>query len=127
MNYRNAASRTRDLETLAVLSLFFLALASFTHRDYPMYVAMALLVIALFIRPAAAIITKRWLAGAALLGRLNSMIILTIVFYLILTPLSFVYRLFNRDPLGILPQKKTGSLFTVREHTFVKEDLEKMW
>lgn len=127
MNSRKVNSRIRELETLAVLALFFLALGLFTRQHYLLYSAVTLLVIALFIKPLAAIITKLWLGFSLLLGRLNSTIILTLVFYLLLTPLAFVYRRFNRDPLKLLRQKQTGSLFSIREHTFVKEDLDKMW
>lgn len=127
MNSRKVNSRIRELETLAVLALFFLALGVFTRLYYLLYIAVTLLVIAVFIRPLASIITRLWLGFSLLLGRVNSTFILTLVFYLLLTPLAFVYRRFNRDPLKLLQQKQAGSLFSIREHTFVKEDLDKMW
>jgi len=42
---------------------------------------------------------RRWLAFARALGRVNSAIFLFLTFFLVLTPLGFVLRLFGRDEL----------------------------
>src|SRR4051812_10489609 len=43
-------------------------------------------------------VQRGWMAFATLLGHVNTRIILTVLFYLVLTPVGFVMRLF-RDPL----------------------------
>jgi hypothetical protein len=40
-----------------------------------------------------------WMRGAAVLGEVNSRIILTVLFYLVIAPVGFVLRTFVRDPL----------------------------
>ena len=42
---------------------------------------------------------RGWLAFARVLGRINAFVFLSIVFFLILTPLGVVLRLFGRDEL----------------------------
>jgi hypothetical protein len=42
---------------------------------------------------------RAWLAFAKVLGRINTFVFLSIVFFLILTPLGLVLRLFGRDEL----------------------------
>ena len=42
---------------------------------------------------------RAWMAFAKLLGRINGFVFLSIVFFLILTPLGLVLRLFGRDEL----------------------------
>jgi hypothetical protein len=42
---------------------------------------------------------RGWLAFAKVLGRINAFVFLSIVFFLILTPLGLVLRLFGRDEL----------------------------
>lgn len=42
---------------------------------------------------------RGWLAFAKVLGRVNSAIFLFLTFFLVLTPLAFVLRLFGRDEL----------------------------
>lgn len=127
MNVSERKSRKTELETLSVLSLFLLVLASVTEHHFFMYFAMGLLVIALFIRPLARKITQGWLATADVLGVCNSRIVLTLVFYFFLTPIALVFRFFNKNALNVVFPKGAGSYFSFREHTFVKQDLEKMW
>lgn len=42
---------------------------------------------------------RAWLAFARVLGRVNSAVFLFLTFFLVLTPLGFVLRLFGRDEL----------------------------
>ena len=42
---------------------------------------------------------RGWLAFARVLGRINSAVFLFLTFFLVLTPLGFVLRLFGRDEL----------------------------
>jgi hypothetical protein len=42
---------------------------------------------------------RGWLALAKFLGRVNSAVFLSLTFFLVLTPLAFVLRLFGRDEL----------------------------
>jgi len=59
----------------------------------------ALLFLAAAAPPLLAAPHRAWLAFARVLGRVNSAIFLCLTFFLVLTPLGFVLRLFGRDEL----------------------------
>ena len=60
----------------------------------------ALLVVAgLLVPPAAKAFHKAWMRLAALLGHVNSRVLLTLMYYLVFTPYGLASRLFGRDPL----------------------------
>ncbi|NJM25160.1 MAG: hypothetical protein HC859_06325 [Bacteroidia bacterium] len=67
-----------------------------------------------------------WLKLALGLGWVNSRIILGIVFFVFLTPIAWLARLFTRDPLQ-LKRNASGTLYHNRDHTYTKEDLENIW
>ena len=118
--------RVKELETLGVLSLFFLVLNVMTHRPVFVYVALALLIIALFVKPLAVQISKGWLKFAEVIGTFNSKLILSLTFYLFLTPIAFLFRLFTKNPL-MLKTENAVSFYTERNHSYSAADLEKMW
>ena len=59
----------------------------------------ALLVAGLFVPAAARGFHKAWMRLAVLLGQINSRVLLTLVYYLVVTPYGIVTRLVGRDPL----------------------------
>lgn len=119
--------RVQQLETLGVLSAFFLILSIIAHRQAFVYVALALLAIALFVKPLAAAISRVWLKFAEVIGSFNSKVILSLVFYVFLTPLAFVYRMFTKDPLLLKSDRNSVSIFSERNHSYTPADLDKMW
>lgn len=60
----------------------------------------ALVVSGLFVPPAARAFHIAWMKFAAVLGHVNSRVLLTLVYYLVVTPYGVVTRLVGRDPLG---------------------------
>ena len=59
----------------------------------------ALLLAGLLAPAAARAFHKGWMRFAAALGHVNSRVLLTLVYYLVVTPYGFVTRLVGRDPL----------------------------
>jgi len=53
----------------------------------------------LFVPVAARGFHRAWMGFAEVLGYVNSRILLTILYYLLLTPYGFISRVFGRDPL----------------------------
>jgi hypothetical protein len=49
--------------------------------------------------PALDPVERRWLVVAKILGKINTFVILTIVYYLVLTPFALARRAFGDDPL----------------------------
>jgi hypothetical protein len=75
----------------------------YRHRSLAAAVALvlggSLLLLAGARPPLLAAPHRAWLALARALGRVNSAVFLFITFFLVLTPLGFVLRLFGRDEL----------------------------
>jgi len=118
----------KALETLAVLSLVCLAAGLFFGMTAFLVAALTLLFTGLFLKRLSMRIAEVWLRFAGLIGAINSRIILTLIFYLVLTPLAFVYRLFHGDFMKIRRQDDPGrSYWTRRDHQYNPRDLGNVW
>jgi hypothetical protein len=71
------------------------------------------------------IILKVWYKIALTLGWLNTRILLSIVFYLVLTPLALISSLFIKNRLQL--KNKNVTTYKARNHTYKKIDIEDMW
>ena len=78
-----------------------------------------------FISPVGTRIVWLWYKVAEVLGWLNSRVLLSLVYYLFVTPIAFLFRLFGNDPMRLKDNK--GSMFEPKEHTYTKGDLENPW
>jgi hypothetical protein len=127
MTFRKKTAELKELETLCVLAAFMLLLNLFLHRQTFVYTALALLLIGLFVKPVARIISRVWLGFAEVLGAFNSKVILTLVFFLFLTPIAFLFRLFTKNPLQLKNESGLKSMYKERNHLYSSKDFEKMW
>ncbi|HOW52559.1 MAG TPA: SxtJ family membrane protein [bacterium] len=118
--------RKTVIETLAVLALAALLFNLWLGHAWLLYLATALLALAIFPNPLATLITKGWLKFSEVLGAVMSRLIMTLIFFFFLTPLAFVYRLFNRAAADHF-LKKRDTYWRVAEEKFTKESFEKPW
>lgn len=56
------------------------------------------------------------------IGLVLTYVILSVVFYLLLTPIAFLSKVFSSKP-----KTNQASNFHVRDHQYIKKDLEKTW
>jgi hypothetical protein len=126
-------TREAILETVGVLALACLVFGHLArHRPLAgkafLAAATLLLAVGLFVKPAARLIARAWLAFAEVLGAVNSRILLGAIFYLFLTPIAFLARLTRGDFLHL--KRRAGperSYWQRRDHAYAREDLEKLW
>lgn len=111
---------------MAVLALVSLLAGLWFSQPLLFYLAAVLLFLVLFVQKLAAWLAWGWLRLAHLLGNINAKIILTLIFYVILTPIALLYRLWRGDALGVR-HRHPHSQWHRRDHTYEKEDLEKAW
>jgi len=105
--------------------LIFLIIAVLSRKQYVVVVAMIVLalnmVYPMIYRPVA----RFWLGLSQLLGMIVSKVILTVIFFVIVTPVGLIRRLAGSDTLRIKIWKKgNSSVFKIRDHTYAKEDME---
>ena len=101
------------------------------HNPKPLYLylmlsAVLLLLAALLSKTFRDTFSKYWMKLGEALGYVNSKIILSIIFLLVLLPMVLLRKLFSKSS-GQLQEKKEGSMWVKREHTYGAGDLEKMW
>ena len=126
-------TRETVLETVGVLALACLV-AGHLLRHRPLagkgFLAAAtlLLAVGLFVKPAARLLALAWLRFAEVLGAVNSRILLGAIFYLFLTPIALLARLFRGDFLHLA--RRTGaerSYWQARDHAYTAKDVGKLW
>jgi hypothetical protein len=127
MKTSRTITRTLELETITVIAAFLLLLDLLLHQRILVIVSLTLLITGLFVKPLAHMIARLWLGFSNLLGIFNSKVILTILFFVVLTPLALMYRLTTRNPLRLKRDVQSKTYFDDRDHTFCRADLEKMW
>lgn len=66
-----------------------------------------------------------WMKIAHIMGFVMSKIILSIVFFLFLTPIAFLSKLGRKNLLQLTKSDK--SYYSDRNHKFTKDDLENVW
>jgi hypothetical protein len=128
-----ASQRARDeqhrsLETVAVLAAACLV-GGLVFKAPPFgYAALGLLLIGLFFKRLAVKLSEAWLRLAGILGVVNSKVLLTLIYYLILVPVAALYRGNTKDALKLnRPDDGHRSYWIVREHQFEARDLERPW
>jgi len=61
-----------------------------------------------------------------LLGEISNRVLLTVIYFLVITPVAVIRRMLKRDGLTRF-DPAARSNFVEREHTFQKKDLENTW
>jgi hypothetical protein len=121
-----STSETRKFGLIALLFFGCLcALGLWTEKPVPTYLFGFLSLLGagfiLFpsrLRP----VHSAWLKVAHLLGRVMTMIVLTIAYYFVITPSALIKRLIGGRPLPVKPDKKVSSYWVDRhEPTQPKE------
>ena len=127
-------SKEKVLETILVIVtglLFVYILASYEPDFFIKkinFIYLSAFVIALFSITSfwfAKTISYIWYRLADLMGFVMSKVILSLIFYLFLFPLSIFYRIFNRDVLTL--NKRKESYYKSRERIYMSKDLENPW
>ncbi|MBC3538184.1 SxtJ family membrane protein [Rufibacter sediminis] len=114
---------SKRLETLEAAISLVVPLLFFYIFWFPnlllVVVAGAILVLALLSVPPVPWLLQKWMALLHFVGIINTKILLAILFFGVLTPVAWVYRLFHK------PAKKENSNFVQRDHTFSASDFER--
>jgi Saxitoxin biosynthesis operon protein SxtJ len=116
--------RARDihpLKTLAVLCAGLALIAWWRHQIVLLYLATGLGLLGLVSTRALTAITGAWLWLGEQMGAISSRVILTVIFFGILTPLALLYRITRRkEPIK-------ASYFTETDHLYSPSDMERAY
>lgn len=114
------------LETILVLALAALIFHFVWEVKWLIWLAAGLLVLTLKPNPLANLIARLWLKLSEHIGNFMSKVILSLIFFLLLTPLAAFYRLFNREMTKSFFDRTSTSTFHMARVPG-KEDFKNPW
>ena len=104
----------------------FILLSNYFHSKPLLILAIAIGIIAIFSEKANEKIIWNWNKLSEILGLIMPNVLLTLVFYLFLTPLALLNRI-NRKKNALQLKNSTISVYTTKRKEFSPESLEKIW
>lgn len=116
---------TRVLRTNIILALACLGFNYFLPSGYWILASAGFLSVTLVVYPLARLIATGWLKFSDAIGAFNARVILAILYYLVLTPWSFVVGLIREDPMHRVNPPES-SMFETRNKTFQRDDFERI-
>lgn len=123
---KTEVSKTLDVLILACLVAFFLLRKKAFHTWF-LGIALVLLIINIFFPKFALFIATYWEKFGKAIGTVISKVVLTIAFYIGITPLSLLYRIFNKPLVEYFRNKKRDSFYKDVTTSYTKETFQKLW
>jgi len=118
-------TRTQAKDTAMAMVLILLLLGYFLENILYYKTAIPVLLLAMIIPNIFKPIAVIWLGLSHVLGTFVSKIILSVVFFLLVTPVGLLRRLLGYDSLQLKKFKKgTESVLTVRNASFSPKEIE---
>ena len=119
-------TKDQSRDTGMAMVLLLLILCFRLKREWILLAAIALHVVNMIVPRIYAPIAVVWLGFSQLLGTVMSKILLSILFFGVVTPIGILRRLFGKDSLKLRAFKVSEeSVMSVRNHMFVGRDIEK--
>lgn len=119
--------RTNLLKTLNGISLVLLILFLIFGKKWLLILSALFLLTSIFGWKYTYVMADFWLKLGQFLGTILTKIILALVFYFLVTPLAFLFRIFNREIYLFFKDRNRDSFFKDVNIEYRKEDFEKMW
>ena len=119
---------TKDQSRDTGMAMVLLLLIVYWVQKQPVWVAVAgaLHILNMIVPKAFQPVAVVWLGLAHLLGTVMSKVLLTIVFYAVVTPIGILRNLVGKDSLHLRAFKTNGeSVMLERNHLFTARDLER--
>lgn len=112
-------------ESLLAIVLMGVLLYFLFHRIEILYIIFAIGILGLTLGGFAAFVHKWFGTLTGFVGKINNIILLTIIYWLVLMPVALIMRLFSKTGVGL--KKPVASNFKDRQHLFIKNDLNNLW
>ena len=121
--------RVKILETMLVLTtaLLLFYLLGRQHRIWLLYAALLIGGIGIFFPWLSAKVHAGWMLVAKALGWFNGHVLLSLIFFIFLSPLAWLARKFGAVNLQLRRNKAAGSYYSARNHRYQPEDLKNTW
>ncbi len=124
--YLRNITKDQAKDTGMAMVLISLLLCFFKHDLRFANLAIILLLIDMIYPPLYRPAAKLWLGLSHLLGTVVSKLLLSAIFFILVTPVGLVRKMIGADTLQLKKWKKDKtSVFNIRDHTFQAEDIER--
>ena len=115
------STNSKEIRKFGVIAFFFFgslcALGLLTNKPLPIYIFGFLSILGLgfmLIPSPLKPIYTAWLKIANFLGRIVTALVLTLAYYMVITPSALIKRLFGGRPLPVKSNKKVSSYWVAR-------------
>ena len=115
----------KQYATILVLVLACIVIFIFSGRFVFLYTALAMGTVATLIPWVSKTIHFLWMKLSVLLGSVSATILLTLIFFVIVVPLSFIAKLTGKKFITL--KRKENSYFKPRNLLYNKESMENVW
>jgi energy-coupling factor transporter transmembrane protein EcfT len=123
---RVKTNRVKTLEFFLLLILLLIFLFLLIRSPFLLYFAIGAAGTGLFLNKISFRIYLGWKKFCQVIASIITWLVLSFIFFLVLFPVSIIYRLIKKDPLKLRPGQYT-SLFENRSKLFTSADLDNMW
>lgn len=103
-----------------------LAIAMIFHKPIFTYFALGIGLLSLLSDFFAEKVAWLWTKIGQALGYINGNILLSVIFFIILTPLAILMKYLAKKD-NLLLKKPKSSVFSTRNHQYVAKDMENVW
>ncbi|MEQ8191475.1 MAG: SxtJ family membrane protein [Candidatus Eremiobacterota bacterium] len=115
------------VKTLNIISLACLVIYFIFNSRWLIFISLFLMFLNITGGRIPYFIAKGWMKFSSFIGNVNSRIILSVIFYLVLTPVAVLYRIFNRDAVNYFKVRNDSTYYKDVDTVFKKENFEKIW
>lgn len=119
--------KSKKIEAILVIVTGLIVLHLIFKIKMLLTIALLIAVLSLFSDFIRDKIVWLWMKLAEVLGYINGRILLSVIFFIILTPVAFLFKLTGKDPMQRKRKNESESMYIDRNHTYTKEDLEFIW
>lgn len=112
-------------ESILVICIGFLVLFYFYEFNWCLYTSLIVGILSIISSFVADKIHLFWNKLSSVLGYIMPKVILTLIYFIFLTPVALIYRIKNKDNLQLKNNKK--SMFNDRNHSYTNKDFETTW
>lgn len=119
--------KQKTYQTINILILALLIIYFLRRNEIFLYLAIILSLNNLIYFQLNELITKAWLKFAEKFGAINSKIILTIIFYALVVPMGYLYRIFNSRKIMYIRKDIQNTYFVDVKESYTKTYFLKQW
>lgn len=125
---KGKSSQHNAIETLATLAFASTTFGLIFELYGLFYVAVCLLFVGIFLKKLSVHMANIWLRFAAFLGGISTRIVLSVIFFVFLTPIALLYRLFHSDFISLKRKSAVETTYwKERNYEYSSRDLENPW